>query len=184
MLIVVLYHRKCSKCCMDGAIIVIVQKPLLLLCIVLGCSASDTNREIKCLWPPFGLMHVCTPLPCFVPPLPCHQHLTSPLVGHSSACCPTGQAWHSAPPAQSLQGTGHACAAVFPSEHFFGTTCAQVCNYGCQIKCKKASALEAFAFECGSLCFPCSFPSTTKRGNRNDRKSALFPLEETHCCCQ
>lgn len=55
-------------------------------------------------------------------------------------------------------------ASIFPSECFCETTCAQVCKYGHQIKCKKASPSEDLAFECGRVSiFFVPSPSTIER---------------------
>lgn len=53
---------------------------------------------------------------------------------------------------------------IFCSEHFCETTCAQVCKYGHQIKCKEASPSEDLAFECGKVSiYIAPSPSTIKR---------------------
>ena len=165
----------------------VYEKPLFCVSLETGLQMVQlVSKEINCHWTPTGLMYLCAScalIPSFLPQLQwCHWVCATALAAASPA-------W---PGIQHTLLNHHRkqvthvllIASIFPSERFCETACAQVCKYGHQIKCKKASPSEDLAFECGSVYFPCSFPLHHRETNHSDGNSAPFPIEETHYCCQ
>lgn len=129
-------------------------------------TTQFTSKEISCLWTLIGLTYVCASCaltPSFLPERWwCHWLCATALTA--------------APPAwPGIQHTllNHhrkqvmyvlLIASISCSEHFCETTCAQVCKYGPQIKCKEASPSEDLAFERGKVSiYIVPSPSTIKR---------------------
>ena len=157
----------------------------MLFCVSLETGLQTTqliSKEINCRWTPIGLMYICASCaltPSFLPQLWRCYGL------HATALPAASPAW---PGIQHTLLNHHRkqvmhvllIASVFPSERFCETTCAQVCKYGHQIKCKKASPSEDLAFECGRVSiFLVPSPSTIERETAMTGKSTPFPLRDS-----
>lgn len=146
------------------------KKKLFFVSLETGLQTTQLiSKEMNCHWTPTGLTYICSscaPTRSFLPQLwRCHWLCTTAL-----AAAPP--AW---PGIQHTLLNHHRkqvmhvllIASIFPSEHFCETTCAQVCKYGHQIKCKKASPLEDLAFECGRVSIsPRSYPLHHRERNQ------------------